>query len=35
VLDAGGGGHGDYLAAGSPALASVARIVAGAGDGDG
>ncbi|MEV4550771.1 alpha/beta hydrolase [Nonomuraea wenchangensis] len=35
VLGAGGGGHGDYLAAGSTALASVARIVAGAGDGRG
>ncbi|MFI7614182.1 alpha/beta hydrolase [Nonomuraea terrae] len=34
VFAAGGGGHGDYLAAGSTALASIARIVSGRAGGD-
>ncbi|KAB8193423.1 hypothetical protein FH608_019450 [Nonomuraea phyllanthi] len=34
IFDAGGGGHSDYLASGSRALASIARIVSGQADGD-
>lgn len=34
IFAAGGGGHSDYLAAGSTALASIARIVSGRADGD-
>ncbi|MEU8249886.1 alpha/beta hydrolase [Nonomuraea sp. NPDC048916] len=34
IFAAGGGGHSDYLASGSTALASIARIVSGRADGD-